>query len=89
VWAILTGLVEIIAAIRLREEITNEIWLGLSGIISIIFGGFVVFFPGEGAVAVSWLIGLYAIFFGIFMIMVGIRLNSGETYGGGYTPNAV
>jgi uncharacterized membrane protein HdeD (DUF308 family) len=74
-WAILTGILEIVAAIWLRQEIENEWWLGLSGLASIIFGLLLVIWPGSGLVTISWLIGFYAIVFGVSMLMLGFRLN--------------
>jgi uncharacterized membrane protein HdeD (DUF308 family) len=76
VWAVLTGIMQIVAAIRLRREIDNEFWLGLSGVLSLIFGIYVFLFPGAGALAVAWLIGVYAIMFGIFFIALAFRLRS-------------
>lgn len=73
-WAILTGILEIGAAIRLRQEIENEWWLGLGGLASIIFGVLLVIWPGSGLVTISWLIGFYAIVFGISMLSLGFRL---------------
>jgi uncharacterized membrane protein HdeD (DUF308 family) len=74
VWAIFTGVLEIVAAIRLRQEIENEWWLGLSGLASIIFGVLLVVWPGSGLVTISWIVGFYAISFGISMLMLGFRL---------------
>ncbi len=74
VWAILTGILEIVAAIRLRQEIENEWRLGLAGLASIILGVLLVIWPGSGLVTISWLIGFYAIVFGISMLVLGFRL---------------
>ncbi len=73
-WAILTGILEIVAAVRLRQEIENEVWLGLGGLASIVFGVLLVIWPGSGLVTISWLIGFYAIAFGISMLVLGFRL---------------
>lgn len=75
-FAIFTGIAEIVAAIRLRKEIDNEIWLGLSGIVSLIFGGFILFDPLGGALATAWLIGLYAIAFGGMLVALAFRLRN-------------
>ena len=74
VWAILVGILEIVAAIRLRQEIDNEWSLGLGGLLSVIFGVLLVVWPRSGLVAISWIIGIYAIAFGVMLIMLGSRL---------------
>ena len=66
-WAIVSGIFEIIAAIKLRKEIEGEWWLALTGILSVIFGVMLIAQPGAGAIAVVWLIGTYALIFGIFL----------------------
>jgi uncharacterized membrane protein HdeD (DUF308 family) len=73
-WAIVTGIFELIEAVRLREQIQNEWLLGLMGIASITFGVILAIAPGAGALAVVWLIGSYALVFGILMIGLAFRL---------------
>ena len=73
-WAVLMGIFEIAAAIRLRKHIENEWLLGLSGLVSILFGVLLFLQPGAGALAVIWLIGSFLIFFGILLIALGFRL---------------
>jgi uncharacterized membrane protein HdeD (DUF308 family) len=77
-WAIVTGLLEIGAAIQLRRVINNEWLLAFSGLISVGLGIAVLVWPGAGAVALAWLIGVYAIIFGITLIALGIRLKNWE-----------
>jgi uncharacterized membrane protein HdeD (DUF308 family) len=73
-WAIVTGLAEIVAAVRLRAVIDNELWLGLGGLLSILFGLYLIVLPGAGALAVAWLIGVYAVLFGLALIALALRL---------------
>jgi uncharacterized membrane protein HdeD (DUF308 family) len=73
-WAIVTGLLEIVGAIRLRGVISGEWMMGLSGALSILFGVLVVAQPNSGALALVYLFGLYAIFAGITQIVLGFRL---------------
>jgi uncharacterized membrane protein HdeD (DUF308 family) len=72
-WAIVTGILEIAAAIRLRKEIEGEWALGLAGLASVLFGIILVLRPGAGALAVVWLIGAFAIAFGILLIVLAFR----------------
>src|SRR5258705_10835884 len=77
-WAIVTGAFKIAAAIQLRKHITGEWLLALSGIISILFGAALLYNPVAGALAVVWLIGVYAVFDGILLLALGIRLRGLE-----------
>ncbi len=73
-WALVTGAFEIAAAIALRRQLRGEWMLALSGLASVVFGGLMFAFPGAGAVAVAWIIGVYAIFFGALTVALSLRL---------------
>lgn len=75
VWAVMTGVAEIAAAIRLRRQISGEWWLVTSGILSIVFGVLMFVFPGAGTLALVWMIGAYAIVFGALLIGLSLRLH--------------
>ena len=75
-WALLTGALEIWAAVRLRKVISNELWLIASGIASIVFAVVLIVFPDTGALAAIWVIGAYAIVFGVLMIVLALKLHS-------------
>jgi uncharacterized membrane protein HdeD (DUF308 family) len=74
-WAVLTGGAEIATAIRLRHVITDEWLLAASGVLSIAFGALLVAAPESGALALAWMIGAYAVLFGVLLIGLGVRLN--------------
>jgi uncharacterized membrane protein HdeD (DUF308 family) len=74
VWAIVTGVFQIAAAIRLRKEIANEWLLILSGALSVVFGALMVLNPGAGALAVLWLIGAFAILYGGLLVVLSLKL---------------
>ena len=73
-WAVLTGVLEIVAAVRLRRVLDNEWLLVVAGALSIVFGLILVIWPGSGAIGLVWLIGIYAIVFGIVLIGLALRL---------------
>lgn len=74
IWAVITGVLEIVAAIRLRHEIRGELWLGLGGLLSIAFGAMVLLFPLAGALGMVWMLAGYAMAFGVSMVVLGVRL---------------
>ena len=74
--AIVAGILEIAAAIQLRKEIEGELWLGLAGAGSVLFGLVLMARPGIGALAVVWMIGLYAILFGGLLVALGFRVRT-------------
>jgi len=73
-WAIATGVMEIVGAIKLRREIDDEWLLIASGVLSVLFGCLLVFQPGAGALALILVIGSFAILFGILLVMFALRL---------------
>jgi uncharacterized membrane protein HdeD (DUF308 family) len=78
-WAVLTGVLEIVAAIRLRRIVSGEWLLALSGVLSIIFGALVFAYPGAGAIGIAWLLGVYAIAAGVVLLVLGLRLQARGT----------
>jgi uncharacterized membrane protein HdeD (DUF308 family) len=86
VWAIVSGVFQIVAAIRLRKEIANEWMLILSGALSVVFGALMILSPGAGALAVLWIIGSFAIAFGVLLVILAFKLKKHATM---HTPTAV
>ena len=77
-WAIVTGVLEIISAIRLRTVIEHEWSWIIGGVLSVLFGAIMIAQPGAGALAVVWLIGAYAILFGFSLFALAWRVYSFE-----------
>lgn len=73
IWAITTGVLQIVAAIRLRKIIEGELWMVLGGVASVLFGILLVANPGGGALTVLWLIGAYAVAIGAITIILAFR----------------
>lgn len=73
-WAIIGGVLRIGAAIHLRKEIEGEWLLALGGVVSIVFGVLLVVMPGAGILSLMWLIGIWAVLFGVVFIFLALRL---------------
>lgn len=75
-WAVITGVLEIAAAVRLRDEISNEWILGLGGFVSMALGILLFLQPAAGGIAIIWIIAGYALVFGILLVILAFRLRS-------------
>ena len=73
-WAIITGIVRIVAAVQLRRVIQNEWLLVGSGLASVIFGVIAAVFPGAGILALIWLLGAWLIVLGVILIAFALSL---------------
>jgi uncharacterized membrane protein HdeD (DUF308 family) len=74
IWAIVRGIMQLVAAFQMRGIQSGMWWVGISGVISIMFGILVVVAPGAGALALLWVIGLFAIAFGVMLIVFGLQV---------------
>ena len=74
-WAVVTGVIEIVAAVQFRDAITGEALFIISGALSIIFGTVLFAFPGDGAIAVVMTIGILAIINGTWDVVAGLTLH--------------
>ena len=73
-WAVVTGILELVGAFELRRHLPGDLWWVLAGLASIAFGVLLILRPLSGALAVMWIIGIYAIIFGGFLIALAFRL---------------
>src|SRR2546427_1657065 len=75
-WALVTGVFEIMAAVRLRKHVSGEWLLALSGFASLILGILMIAVPLAGALAIALWVGAYAFVFGVLLIGLGFRLRA-------------
>jgi uncharacterized membrane protein HdeD (DUF308 family) len=75
-WALVTGALETMAAIRLRRQVRGEWLLLLTGIASMMFGFLLMIAPIAGALVIAIWIGAYALVFGALLVALGFRLRS-------------
>jgi uncharacterized membrane protein HdeD (DUF308 family) len=75
-WAIATGVLELVAAVHLRREVPGELLLGFAGSASIVLGLLMIAWPRLSAFVIVTLLGFYALFFGSTMLMLALRLRS-------------
>lgn len=73
-WAFLAGIAQLLFTFTARTSTGNKVLLALAGVFSIIFGIFLVALPTLGALAVLWIIGFFAVMYGIYHIIFGIGL---------------
>jgi uncharacterized membrane protein HdeD (DUF308 family) len=74
IWAILSGIMEIAAGIRLRRQITGEWRMILAGVLSAVFGVILIWSPVAGGVALAWTLGIAAMAYGIMDIVLGFNV---------------
>jgi uncharacterized membrane protein HdeD (DUF308 family) len=74
-YALITGLFEVVAAIELRGQAEGTLWLGGAGVASVVFAVIAAIFPGSGALAIVWLIAIYAVVSGVARLVAAYRLH--------------
>ena len=80
-WALVTGGLMIAAAFRLHLHY-GRWWLGLGGLVSILFGIALALEPGMSALVLTWWIGAYTIAFGVLLLILAFQLRSRHTAAG-------
>jgi uncharacterized membrane protein HdeD (DUF308 family) len=73
-WALVTGALEIVAAVKLRKLMTGEWLLILSGVLSIILAVLLTLFPGVGMLVLTWWLGAYAFAYGVIGLALALRV---------------
>jgi uncharacterized membrane protein HdeD (DUF308 family) len=76
VWAAGTGILQIAEAIRLRKEISGNVWLALGGLVMLIFGWLIGLRPFIGLIGLAVTIAAFALVWGIFEILLGRELRA-------------
>jgi len=76
-WALATGVLRIGEAIRLRKEISGDLWLGLSGVVTV-FLGLMLFSQMiiGGVVGLAILIAVFAVIWGVLEILLGWEMRA-------------
>jgi uncharacterized membrane protein HdeD (DUF308 family) len=77
-WGIITGVLEIVAAVGLRPDATSQWLLALSGVSSLVLGMLLLALPGAGSVWVVRIVGVYALTFGVLLVAAAFRLRGGR-----------
>lgn len=80
-WALVTGVLEIVAAVRLRKAITGEWLLALTGVASVTFALILLAFPVAGALTLVIWIGAFALAFGALLVALAFRLRGRASAG--------
>ena len=73
-WAMSTGVLRIVLAVRLRKEVEGEWWMVLAGLVNIVFGLFMIMQPGAGALAVLWVVAIWSIVGGVFLVFLSFKV---------------
>ncbi|MDD4903332.1 MAG: HdeD family acid-resistance protein [Candidatus Bipolaricaulis sp.] len=76
VWAVSTGVLEIMTALRLRKEIRGEFLLLLCGLLSVALGVALMAQPATGALALLWLIGSFVAAVGILLVILSFEVRA-------------
>jgi uncharacterized membrane protein HdeD (DUF308 family) len=73
-WGIFAGLMQVLAASRLRREMRGGAWLGFAGALSLLFGVGVLLWPKAGALTLIWFVASFAVLYGVVLIAWGLHL---------------
>jgi len=90
VWAIITGILQIMSSVRHRAvPDSGWVWGVVGGALTILFGVVVLIWPATGLVTIIWIIGIWAVVWGIILIVLGVQLRkAAATYEASASPAA-
>lgn len=75
IWWILIGALQIVANLQIRKQAGSTwVWGAIAGALAVIFGGIVLFTPKVGVITVIWIVGIWAILFGLLLVFLGFQL---------------
>jgi uncharacterized membrane protein HdeD (DUF308 family) len=77
-WAVVTGVLQIITAVRLRRDRTGWWVLALSGAVSVIAGVIVLARPDLGALALAAVVGVFALVAGVALLWAAWQVRRGR-----------
>lgn len=85
IWAIVAGILQIVVSVGHRGASgSGWVWGLVAGILTVLFGVLVMIRPGTGLITLIWILGVYALMFGIALIILGVQLRkyakSGDPY---------
>jgi uncharacterized membrane protein HdeD (DUF308 family) len=75
-WALITGVAEILFALSWPDTLAHPWLAALSGALSVVFGILLVVWPRSGVLALTWLVGIYAIIYGANQLYYAYRLQA-------------
>jgi uncharacterized membrane protein HdeD (DUF308 family) len=80
IWAIVSGVLQVFAVVKLRHDLVDEWWLALGGILGAAFGIALLWQPRAGALALLWLIASFAIVWGVLLTIGGFEVHRARTH---------
>jgi len=78
-WALVTGVIEIVSAVRQRRERRRTAWLVVAGLLSVVAGVLILIWPVHGAVAVAMLLGVFATAYGVVLAGLALAVRRAST----------
>jgi uncharacterized membrane protein HdeD (DUF308 family) len=78
-WALITGVTRVIRSTRLPDSMRNEVWLALSGLVTVLFGVLMMVMPHVVLSVLALWIGIFALVMGISLVASSLHLHHWET----------